>query len=283
MQGLRCATFIVILSTAYCLSLVAASAQEVGVAVVVKRGAVIENASGTARIRNRTPISNGDVVVTNGRGVVQLLFADQTRIVVGPNTRLEVEDVTLASERPSFAIGILGGVFRFLSGNSPKSAYELRTPTATMGIRGTVFDVAVDTARNTTRLVTFDGIVRLCGARCGNVTGGCTMIRTNSLGQLQPPTDKRERDAVLNTLFPFIIDQRSLGERYRTRTERCGDIDPKLVLAPVASQSRTQPTGPARNRGEEDRSGGASDGGGNGGGGGGGSGGGGAEPGKDEG
>ncbi|MEM6824330.1 MAG: FecR domain-containing protein [Pseudomonadota bacterium] len=255
--------------------------QDVGVAIPVARGAEIERPAGSERLRTRTAIRNGDAIVTDGTGVVQLLFLDETRVVLGPNTRFEIEDVSIGSgETPNFTVGILGGVFRFLSGKTPRSAYELRTPTATMGIRGTVFDVAVDTARRTTRLVTFDGTVRFCGARCGNISGGCRMVRTDGFGRLRPPKDKRERDAVLNTLFPFILDQAALSARYRARTERCGDIDPLLILAPVPSQAPARPRLQDRERrGEGGENSGRS---GGGGGGGGGTGGGDSEPGKDE-
>ena len=231
------------------LSAGAALAQSVGVAASVTQGAFVQVDGTLERLAPRQAISTGDVILTDATGTVELSFRDRTRIVVGPNTRFEIDEVALNANGTArrFSVSLLGGVFRFLSGDSPKRSYELHTPTATMGIRGTVFDVAVD-SRNTTRLVTFEGNVRFCGRgrRCAVVTGGCAMVQANRWGRVRPPEDKTERDAAINTVFPFVTNQRGLGGRYRARTESCGDVDPFVVLStppaasPLERVTRTQ-------------------------------------------
>lgn len=246
-----------------------AAAQEVGVAIAVTQGATIEVGGRTTRLTARDLVSNGAVIRTDQRGTVQLLFRDRTRIVVGPLTTFRIDDVAMKSDGTAqrFAVTTLGGMFRFLTGRSPKPAYKLNTPTATLGIRGTVFDLAFDTLSNT-RLVTFDGEVRFCGRgrRCAIATGGCSMVRATAFGSLKTPEDKNERDAVLNTLFPFVIDQRGLGGQFRARTESCGDIDPRLRLVLPAAQL-TAPGSIRRDNGGGSTGGGSSSGGGSGGGG----------------
>ncbi len=209
------------------------AAEDVGIAIDVVPEAFVERDGTRLPLTPRQTIESGDVILTGATGNVQLTFRDKTRIAIGPATTFRVDEVILNRNNRAerFVVTLLGGMFRFLTGDSAKSSYELRTPTATMGIRGTVFDLAVD-SRRTTRFVGFDGQVRMCSRwrRCVQVVGGCTVVRTGSFGRILPPKDKAERDATLNTLFPFVRDQRRLGAGFRAQTERCGDIDPNVFL-----------------------------------------------------
>ena len=88
----------------------------------------------------------GQTITTDARGLVQIVFADETRMVVGPNSQLVIErylmrDPNTVSE---FVANALGGTFRFLSGNSPSDAYRINTPGGTIGVRGTAFDLTID-------------------------------------------------------------------------------------------------------------------------------------------
>ncbi len=87
----------------------------------------------------------GQTIVTNERGIVQIVFVDETRMVVGPNSELVIERYLMQSPDTvgAFVANALGGTFRFISGNSPSNAYSIRTPAGTIGVRGTVFDLTV--------------------------------------------------------------------------------------------------------------------------------------------
>jgi hypothetical protein len=62
----------------------------------------------------------------------------------------------------NFSINAVRGAFRFITGNSPKNAYSIITPTATIGMRGTQFDLTVDRLGGTTRVLEYEGITRIC-------------------------------------------------------------------------------------------------------------------------
>lgn len=71
-----------------------------------------------------------------------------------------------------FAINALEGSFRFISGNGPKSAYSIRTPTASIAVRGTKFDVLVDDGR--TEVMLYEGGVNVCsGGQCLDLSQQC--------------------------------------------------------------------------------------------------------------
>lgn len=87
----------------------------------------------------------GDQVTTGPKGQVQILFADNTKLVVGPHSSLRIDDYLLRNDGNAgkFVVDMLSGSFRFATGNGPKNRYEINTPTGTIGVRGTRFDVFV--------------------------------------------------------------------------------------------------------------------------------------------
>ncbi len=80
----------------------------------------------------------GDEIVASPNGLAQIKFIDNTRIVIGPNSRLTIDSFVFNPDNTAKKVTItaLKGTFRFISGNSPDGAYTIRTPTMTVGIRG---------------------------------------------------------------------------------------------------------------------------------------------------
>lgn len=87
----------------------------------------------------------GDRVVTGPSGQVQILFSDRTELVVGPRSALLIEDYLLRNDGSAgkFAINALSGTFRFVTGGAPKDSYIITTPTGTIGVRGTAFELYI--------------------------------------------------------------------------------------------------------------------------------------------
>jgi hypothetical protein len=85
----------------------------------------------------------GDLVNTGPKGQVQILFADNTKLVVGPQSSLKIDDYLLRNngDAGKFVVDMLSGSFRFATGDGPKNKYVINTPTGTIGVRGTRFDV----------------------------------------------------------------------------------------------------------------------------------------------
>ncbi|WP_162249116.1 FecR domain-containing protein [Devosia sp. Root685] len=162
----------------FCASLLfAGSAQAAeGRAVGVDPDALVRF-SGTDRILAvGADISLGEQVVTGPSGQVQIVFSDQTRLVVGPGSALVIEAYLFNGQTADkFAINALAGSFRFISGHSPKSAYSITTPTASIAVRGTKFDFNVSRPR--TDLMLYEGAVRLCSTsgQCQELISRCDL------------------------------------------------------------------------------------------------------------
>jgi len=81
----------------------------------------------------------GETIKTDAKGLVQLIFRDNSKLVVGPNSELLLEDYLIRNNNSAgkFAINTLSGTFRFITGTAPKDQYQIKTPTGTIGVRGT--------------------------------------------------------------------------------------------------------------------------------------------------
>lgn len=121
------------------------AANPVGQVVDVTQNATITRDGQQSYLQQSQSVVLGDVVGTGSTGQVQLLFRDDTKIVIGPNSQLIIESILFdnSDTASDFTVNAVKGAFRFFSGKSEKSTYAIRTPNATMGIRGTVFDFTV--------------------------------------------------------------------------------------------------------------------------------------------
>ncbi len=205
----------------------AIAAPNVGSALAVTPGAELVTDGRSVQMVAGMKVSSGDTVITDGSGQVQLLFGDETKIVVGPRSQLKIDDVLLnpSGTAKRFVINALGGSFRFISGKSAKPVYNINTPTATMGIRGTIFDLFVNKGRGTS-VVLFEGEVLLClkNGACENVAGGCVLSQAQPENLEVGSFSQKFKNRVLRNNFPYVVSQRGLLDPFHAPTDICGDI-----------------------------------------------------------
>lgn len=108
-----------------------------------------------------TKVGAGDTVVTGAGGYARLEMTDGGEMVLRPDSQLQVDSYRFATAKPAednFVFSMLKGGLRTVTGligkRGNKDAYELKTNTATIGIRGTQFDL------------------RVCQANCGALADG---------------------------------------------------------------------------------------------------------------
>lgn len=153
-----------------------------GKAVGVDPTAEAQLAAATRTLVVGSDVSLGETVVTGPAGEVQLLFTDQTRLVVGPKSSLKIEAYLLRTDNTAsqFAVNALAGTFRFITGKSAKNVYKIDTPAGSIGVRGTKFDFNVDEFGTT--LVLYEGKVWMCATekKCIEVTSTCGVGNLNA-------------------------------------------------------------------------------------------------------
>jgi len=217
----------ILLTLALLTGLAAGAQANSGVVVGISQPARIKSGDELKTLAMGAEVFEGDVVATGDAGEVQLLFPDETRIVVGPNSQLSVSKLLFRRNDTARKVSLnaVAGTFRMISGNSPKRAYSVRTPTAMMTVRGTAFDFAVERQQQDTTLVVHDGIVRFCGGvgRCVQVPRGCQTVVIDRLRHFDQPEDQAERLAILRQLFPSAEDDSRLEPLFRTFVSACRD------------------------------------------------------------
>ena len=121
-----------------------ASSKVIGIAAALVRDVRIKpaalNSFAAARLRQR--IALGDQLRTGADSRLQIALLDKTRISLGANTQMTIDKFVFDANGGSVSVNAAKGALRFMSG-STGSTRTVRTPSATIGIRGTLFDTAV--------------------------------------------------------------------------------------------------------------------------------------------
>lgn len=102
-------------------------------------------ASAVRRLALRDSIFQAEVIKTSARSATELVFRDETTITIGPEAQVTLDTFVFDPDPAKAKVVVRQsvGALRFVSGKLANVAYEIRTPTATIGVRGTVFTVVV--------------------------------------------------------------------------------------------------------------------------------------------
>ncbi len=195
----------------------------VGMVLMIKGQATANGVSAKRVLKKESPIFTGDIIKTGFSAHVQILFADQTKLAIGPRSKITVNDFVQNNNAnqptvSAFAIKAARGTFRFITGNSDKAAYKISTKTATIGIRGTAFDFA---HRGRTSVVLYKGSVEVCiGSSCAQLQNKCEMAVEQS-GQMYKSHASQLPPAAFKLTFPYIRSENNLSKAYRLTSADC--------------------------------------------------------------
>ena len=222
-----------------------AAAQPSGTVIAVVQSAAIDAATGRKVLQPEAPVFSGDRIVTGGVGEAQIRFRDNTRLVVGPNSRMVIDAFVFNDDDTArkFTINVTKGAFRFITGKSSKDAYTINTPTATIGVRGTVFDLNVGIE---TRLLNLSGTTRQCellkpgqdidrATRCVETSDSCGVSVLRSGRPVEQLKYLPEVVRTLDRYFKYERDQSALRTEFRADTSRCEEVRQlvRLRFSPV--------------------------------------------------
>lgn len=121
----------------------------IGYVKTVKGEASVVTAGQTARAVVGTPIMAGSVLKTGAKASMGVTFKDNTVMSFGPDTELTVDEYLYAPNAGKLKLGasLAKGTLAYLSGAIAKikpDAVSVKTPTGTIGVRGTHFVVRVE-------------------------------------------------------------------------------------------------------------------------------------------
>lgn len=138
---------LVLMLAGHCSS--AAARAFVGIVKSVEGSAVIKRNDATITVVQGMAVEQVDIVKTHHQGYVGLVFADDTRVSIGPNTEIAVDEYLFnpLENKLSFVLRLIRGTLSFLSGQMTKlspDSVQLVMPAATIGVRGTHVLIDVD-------------------------------------------------------------------------------------------------------------------------------------------
>jgi hypothetical protein len=159
--------------TVLCTEAGRARAEGIGVASEVVRTVLASEGS------EFVPLGTGDAVfrdqrIRSGRdGSALLTLADASVVAVGPSSELVLDEFVAPGGVRS--VSIARGVFRFISGPAGQGThYIVRTPHASIAVRGTTFDVRV--LDGMTTVVLHEGAVDVCRqSACRSIKPGASV------------------------------------------------------------------------------------------------------------
>lgn len=197
---------------------------EVGTAITIKREVVATLGEEKRNLQEGGRVHRSEYLQTGDAAQAELKLDDQTKLALGPNAGLKLDDFVIGKSGGVTSIGVnfVKGTFRFITGSEKKDAYKIDTPSATIGVRGTVFDVYVD-GNGDTLVLLQEGEVDIC-------TKAHTCRRHNSVGRiihatiggvLSEPLRFSENlipGLAVGTAFPFLGKTLRIDPLRRLRT-----------------------------------------------------------------
>lgn len=115
----------------------------IGAAVAV-RNQVSGNHGGQDRpLAVGNPVFQNDRISTGANSVAQLMFTDQTTLSVGPRSQVTLDRYVFDPNQSAgdVAVSFTTGAMRFITGSQAPQNYQVRTPVASIGVRGTIVDL----------------------------------------------------------------------------------------------------------------------------------------------
>ena len=126
-----------------------AYAEIAGVVLLAKGKTFATNEKGIERpLKRRSRILEGDILSTAQNAKLQIRFVDKALLTLKANSKLNVSAYQIAkneNENEEVVMNLITGGFRTITGSigkGEKSAYTVNTPAASIGIRGTNYEIA---------------------------------------------------------------------------------------------------------------------------------------------
>jgi FecR protein len=145
---------------------------------------------GTQTITTGTYIYADEVVRTGSTGKAQMLFADRTNLTIAPMTVIRLDKFVYdpsSGAEGTVVLNATEGSFRFITGMLPHEDYAIKTPYATMGIRGTEFIVVIGSNGLQIQVISGVVVVTTISGQVVTLTAG-EVLSVSSTGEATGPT-----------------------------------------------------------------------------------------------
>jgi hypothetical protein len=184
---------------------------------------------GTRTLSAGSDVFSNEVVRTGEDSLAQLLFLDATSLSVGARSEVKLDRFVYNPDRKTGNVVVEAsrGAFRFVSGSQAPTNYTIKTPLATIGVRGTIVDGYITTRKEEqyatvvtgVQIIVWEGsaFVTTFGATYNLGPGQAIFVSANGqVNELQ--WDGTAFDNLFNVNFPLY------GRQF--------DLDPGIIPQP---------------------------------------------------
>ena len=163
------------------------------------------------RLSSGDDVRQQELIETDADSRSEIELNDRTKLALGPGSRLLLDKFVYDPDISGGAIvmNLVKGTFRFITGIAVKPAYVIRTPAASITVRGTIFDVYVESP-NETLLLLIEGGVEVCtqSGKCLVHDEPGKLIRITA-DDVEKPAKwsqmNRKQDISFDGAFPFVV------------------------------------------------------------------------------
>src|SRR5208337_2282816 len=137
--------------------------QSIGGAEIVINEVTGNLSSGsTVSVIQGDSVYRDELVRTNTVSKARFMLLDSTNLTIGPSSTIKLDRFVYAgAERPgAIALRFTKGALLFVTGDAKKRDYSIITPTAAIGVRGTILKIASSTSKTIVELV--EGAATVC-------------------------------------------------------------------------------------------------------------------------
>ena len=197
-----------------------ANAETVGKAVSVRT--LVTGDRGV--FKRADPVERNERIRTDSAGLGHFQFMDGSKLAVGPNSNITVDEYVLGSGNrvKSLALNASRGALRWISGKSSSSAYSIVTPFGALGVRGTAVDIYLRNGAAT--MILLEGEARWClpgRERCVTVNRPCDFIIAQGNTVSDPERVNASAVGGFSSLY-FFNNRDRLHPAFRTARANCG-------------------------------------------------------------
>ena len=151
----------------------------------------------TSPITSGSAVRSNELIRSGEAAAANLVFLDRTTLSVGPRSEVRLDKFIYDPNQPagSVVVNLTKGAYRFVTGVQTSRSYEIRTPVATIGVRGTILEINLELYRGQSanacqsnvkiRLVEGAFIARTISGRAVSVNQPGTLLTVCSDGSFQ--------------------------------------------------------------------------------------------------
>lgn len=152
-----------IIAGLFCTAVQAAPGDTIGQAIAIKNDVTAAFANDRRLLAKDDPVRQEEVIEVGENSLGELKFKDDTKLALGPGSRMTLDKFVYDPEKTngSIVVNLLKGTFRFITGLAEKPSYQIKTPSASISVRGTIFDVYIR-PDGSTWLLLIEGAIEVC-------------------------------------------------------------------------------------------------------------------------